>query len=108
MKMKFLRHIRSKKRLKDTDISKSPRSNPQLYYSASTLPYNGPDCTRRLPHNVLHRIFAEVCPHSQDESYKTSEEGLIEDGCALCELRDLAQCAQVSKKWGAIATERAL
>ncbi|KAL9108409.1 MAG: hypothetical protein Q9227_006870 [Pyrenula ochraceoflavens] len=106
--MKFLRHIRSKRRLKDIETSKSPKADLQSTYLERTPPYDGPDCTRNLSDDVLHRIFAEVCPHSQDESYKNSEEGLIEDGCALCDLRDLAQCAQVSKRWWNIVIRRAL
>jgi hypothetical protein len=52
-----------------------------------------------LPPQVLRRIFAFVCPHSQDESYDTCEESAIEDACMLCDLRDLAHCVGVSKIW---------
>ncbi|KAK0651881.1 hypothetical protein B0T16DRAFT_320664 [Cercophora newfieldiana] len=52
-----------------------------------------------LPPKVLWRIFAFVCPHSQDESYDTCEESSVEDACMLCDLRDLAHCVSVSKIW---------
>jgi hypothetical protein len=52
-----------------------------------------------LPLQVLRRIFAFVCPHTQDKSYDTCEESAIEDACMLCDLRDLAHCVGVSKIW---------
>jgi len=52
-----------------------------------------------LPPRVLRRIFAFVCPHSQDESYDTCEDSSFEDACMLCDLRDLAHCVGVSKIW---------
>ncbi|CAG8287692.1 unnamed protein product [Penicillium salamii] len=58
----------------------------------------GRDCTRRLPRPVLARIFAFVCPHAVDNSYGTSEES-ASDGCMLCDMRDLAHCAMVCKRW---------
>ncbi|PYI01136.1 hypothetical protein BO78DRAFT_464866 [Aspergillus sclerotiicarbonarius CBS 121057] len=59
----------------------------------------GPDATKRLPRPVLARIFAYVCPHTVDNSYDTSEESMTEDGCMLCDMRDLAHCAVVCKRW---------
>ncbi|CRJ86695.1 hypothetical protein BN1723_000171 [Verticillium longisporum] len=56
-----------------------------------------------LPSNVLERIFVAVCPQSQDESYETCEQSALEDGCMLCDLRDLAHCVQVCKQWRAAA-----
>lgn len=56
------------------------------------------DPTKKLPRPVLARIFAEVCPHAVDTSYDTSEESMT-DGCMLCDMRDLAHCAQVCKRW---------
>ncbi|KAK3997609.1 hypothetical protein QBC44DRAFT_346854 [Cladorrhinum sp. PSN332] len=53
----------------------------------------------RLPAPVLERIFAFVCPHSKDESYETCEQSSVEDACMLCDLRDLAHCAAVCRKW---------
>lgn len=56
-----------------------------------------------LPAPVLERIFAFVCPHSQDSTYESQEQSSIEDACMLCDLRDLAHCIQVCKKWRATA-----
>ena len=58
----------------------------------------GDDYTRKLPRPLLARIFNFVCPHSVDNSYETSEESMT-DGCMLCDMRDLAHCALVSKRW---------
>jgi hypothetical protein len=73
------------------------------------------DFTRRLAHNgappvsrellaklppaILERIFSFVCPHTGDETYESCEQSAVEDTCMLCDLRDLAHCAQVSRKW---------
>lgn len=67
-------------------------------YSTSSF-----DPTKVLPQQVLSRIFFHVCPHALDESYNSSEESITEDGCMLCDMRDLACCALVSKKWSAPA-----
>ncbi|CAL5871490.1 uncharacterized protein PFLUO_LOCUS5743 [Penicillium psychrofluorescens] len=58
----------------------------------------GPDWTRHLPRPVLTRIFVFVCPHAVDNSYDSSEESMTDD-CMLCDMRDLAHCALVSKRW---------
>ncbi|KAL3422924.1 F-box domain-containing protein [Phlyctema vagabunda] len=55
------------------------------------------------PH-VLAKIFSFVCPHTQDNSYESCEDSALEDACMLCDLRDLAHCAQVSKLWRNVAT----
>lgn len=54
-----------------------------------------------LPPNVLQRIFAFVCPHARDESYETCEGSASssDSTCMLCDLRDLAHCAQVCRVW---------
>lgn len=52
-----------------------------------------------LPGPVLERIFAFVCPHSQDSTYESQEQSSLEDACMLCDLRDLASCLMVCKKW---------
>ena len=57
----------------------------------------------RVPTSVLKRIFGFVCPHSGDETYDTCEESALEEGCMLCDLRDLARCAQVSTQWKSVA-----
>ncbi|KAL3476450.1 hypothetical protein BJX99DRAFT_227732 [Aspergillus californicus] len=67
------------------------------------LPRYGPDLTQKLPDAVLARIFAFVCPHAVNDTYDTSEESMTEDGCMLCDMRDLAHCASVSRTWYPIA-----
>ncbi|KAL5340637.1 hypothetical protein BJX70DRAFT_102702 [Aspergillus crustosus] len=67
------------------------------------LPAHAIDLTKSLPRPVLARIFAFVCPHAVDSSYDTSEESMTEDGCMLCDMRDLAHCASVSKRWYPVA-----
>lgn len=52
-----------------------------------------------LPAAVLERIFGFVCPHSRDETYDACEESGNDDGCMLCDLRDLAHCSQVNRAW---------
>lgn len=55
----------------------------------------------QLPSPVLERIFAFVCPHTQDSTYESQEQSSLEDACMLCDLRDLAHCLLVSRKWRA-------
>ena len=52
-----------------------------------------------LPPDVLERVFTAVCPQALDESYETCEQSFVEDACMLCDLRDLAHCAGVCKRW---------
>ncbi|OIW30335.1 hypothetical protein CONLIGDRAFT_644337 [Coniochaeta ligniaria NRRL 30616] len=52
-----------------------------------------------LPPHVLEKVFGLVCPHATDKSYQTCEESGTEDACMLCDLRDLAHCVAVCKKW---------
>lgn len=69
-------------------------------------PMATPSSARRLvnlPAPVLERIFTFVCPHAKDESYETCEQSSLEDACMLCDLRDLAHCVAVCKKWRAEA-----
>jgi hypothetical protein len=67
------------------------------------LPSYAKDLTKHLPNPVLARIFAFVCPHAVDSSYDSSEESMTEDGCMLCDMRDLAHCTLVSKRWYPVA-----
>ncbi|KAL1963976.1 hypothetical protein VTN77DRAFT_7651 [Rasamsonia byssochlamydoides] len=95
--MRFLKHIRSRSRSKSTDSRNhgspgGPRSSP-----LSSPPRF--DYTKRLPREVLAKIFSHVCPHVLDDSYDSSEESMTEDGCMLCDMRDLAHCALVCKRW---------
>ena len=56
-----------------------------------------------LPTKVLERIFTYICPHALDETYETCEESANDKGCMLCDLRDLAHCAQVNRIWRSAA-----
>ncbi|KAJ5586669.1 uncharacterized protein N7459_002434 [Penicillium hispanicum] len=72
-----------------------PASPPRIAVAGAVT---GRDATRTLPRPVLARILTFVCPHAIDTSYETSDESMT-DGCMLCDMRDLAHCAQVSKRW---------
>ncbi|KAJ5500824.1 hypothetical protein N7463_008074 [Penicillium fimorum] len=84
----FTKLRRSSRRSGTTDPP-SPRVNVNV---------PGRDYTKYLPRPVLARIFSFVCPHAVDNTYGTSEES-ASDGCMLCDMRDLAHCSLVSKRW---------
>ena len=97
--MKFLR------RLKNGDEA-------QIYeYHAPTAfaPRNrsGRDCTSRLPLKVLTEILSNICPHASDDNYLSLEDSMRDGGCMLCDMRDLAQCALVSRRF-LVATQTIL
>jgi hypothetical protein len=96
-----MKWFRRKKKSQSVDGSyNSPfRFDPALYPPPPTTV----DCIARLPPPLLERIFTFVCPHARDESYETCERSAVEDTCMLCDLRDLAHCAQVSKRWRKLA-----
>ncbi|KAH8654122.1 hypothetical protein BGZ60DRAFT_473260 [Tricladium varicosporioides] len=94
---------------KKSKKSKPSIAEPQSFGNGHTRfdpPYSTPpasDIIAKLPAPVLQRIFSFVCPHSQDETYESCEESAIEDTCMLCDLRDLAHCAQACRKWKRLA-----
>lgn len=100
--MGLLRHIRTRSRIKDSHDDSSASKGA---WGIENLSLGGVDVTARLPSTILSRIFVEVCPLTVDDSYNSSEESLLEDGCALCDMKDLAQCALVSRKWYTAARE---
>ena len=59
-----------------------------------------------LPVKVLDTIFAWVCPHTQDCSYTSCEDSLFDNGCSLCDMKALAQCALVCRRWSVVAENR--
>ena len=59
-----------------------------------------------LPVRVLDTIFAWVCPHTQDCEYTSCEESLFDNGCSLCDMKALAQCALVCRRWSVVAENR--
>lgn len=93
--MKLLAKIRSKARLRERD------PEAVVYHQHDFLPGN--DVASKLPENVRERIltaiFAFVSPHSQDEAYTSFENSMLEDGCMLCDTRDLANCSLVCRSW---------
>jgi hypothetical protein len=88
------------------DKKKSEHQIPREFLPAGALTapafppnYRSAALVAQLPTNVLERVFAFVCPHSRDESYETCEGSAYDEGCMLCDLRDLSHCAQVSRVW---------
>ncbi|KAF2483648.1 hypothetical protein BDY17DRAFT_297776 [Neohortaea acidophila] len=100
--MGLLKHFRSKSKLKDASPPR-PTSYEVNYPILSSPPRPRSDLISRLPEKVLARVFSFVCPHTSDTSFLPSEDSQIGDGCMLCDLRDLAHCAQVCRKWYSIA-----
>lgn len=79
-----------------------PRYNGQNDYAQGSLYSPTRTSAARLaelPPPVLERIFALICPHTQDSTYETQEQSSIDDACMLCDLRDLAHCVQVNRQW---------
>jgi len=96
--MGLLKHFRSRSKLKNDE-----KADGQAYYP-TPVPL-GRDYTARLPPNVVRNIFRFVCPHTLDKSYEVSENADVADGCMLCDLRDLAHCAQTRRGWYQTAQE---
>jgi hypothetical protein len=99
MAMGFLRNIRSRSKLKHT------KAEAQVYGSQAPQQqyHNNGRPMPQLPDRVLKLLFSYVCPHIEDETYSTSEDSMIGDGCCLCEMRDLSCCASVNRSWAGIA-----
>ncbi|KAF2096196.1 hypothetical protein NA57DRAFT_43484 [Rhizodiscina lignyota] len=99
--MGLLKHFRSRSKLNEKNDASSSYHNGVNGYNVNTSPYQraGADYISRLPDNVLKNIFTYVCPHVLDESYETSERSEVGDGCMLCDLRDLGNCARVRRNW---------
>ncbi|KAI9667169.1 MAG: hypothetical protein M1831_001346 [Alyxoria varia] len=91
--MGFLKHIRSRSRLKSQqELQDYPKPR-------------GPDRLSELPRPVVARIFHFVCPHTTDETFEVNEKSLVGSGCGLCDLRDLANCALVNRRWYLVAQD---
>ncbi|KAI9676435.1 MAG: hypothetical protein M1817_000592 [Caeruleum heppii] len=101
--MRLLKHIRSRSKIKN--------DSPSLghYHSATSASWPAQagqrDYTARLPPFLLAAIFDCVCPHTHDESFESSEDSAVDDGCMLCDMRDLAHCAAVCRRWAAPAQD---
>ncbi|EEP79131.1 conserved hypothetical protein [Uncinocarpus reesii 1704] len=90
--MGFLKRLRLKVKGKSKK-SAYPDQNEGRYDGRAT------DYTKRLPPAILRHVFAQVCPHSLDESLTASEESVAVNDCMLCDMRDLAHCALVCRRW---------
>jgi hypothetical protein len=104
-KLNIMKWFKKKKSRTFEPVEVLPRNNslalrgtPPTYVSSLLL--------AKLPGPLLERIYSFVCPHTQDETYESCEQSAIDvgDTCMLCDLRDLAHCAQVSRKWRFHAT----
>ena len=101
--MRFLSHIRSKSKPKaqqntpEAYIYPRHEAQPSLHSRAAAI----------LPKNILAEIFAYICPHTLDDTYVNCEDSMLGDECMLCDMRDLAHCAMVSRAWSQ-AAQRAL
>ncbi|KAH8701997.1 F-box domain protein [Talaromyces proteolyticus] len=103
--MHFLKKLRSPSRSKSAG-----NESISSAFSCSNSSHSSPahsdrsiDTTRQIPRHILSKIFSYICPHALDESYKSAEESMTEDGCMLCDMRDLAHCALVCKRWHSLA-----
>lgn len=100
--MKFLKHIRSRSKLKNNGAE----AQVYTHYAPPTLAGTrsaGLDVSATLPTAIVERIFCHVCPHTRDLTYESSEDSIMGDGCMLCDMRDLAQCALVCRRWAEVA-----
>lgn len=98
--MGFFKRLRLKRAKHKTSKSEGHNGYYPVYNASNFLSPNlTKDYGQELPENVLRLIFQFVCPHSQDDSLSTSEESMTEDGCMLCDMRDLAHCATTCRKW---------
>ncbi|KAK4895814.1 hypothetical protein LTR27_006297 [Elasticomyces elasticus] len=98
--MGLLKHLRSKSRLTSSGPTPTTSTFPLPNHQQQQQHYRGPNQIARLPDPVLERLFQHLCPHTLDYSYVPSEQSqLNSDGCPLCDLRDLAHCASVCRRW---------
>lgn len=103
--MKFLKHMRSKSRLKNGDEALIYEYNAPTIFSPRNR--SGRDCTSRLPLKLLNEILSNICSHACDDNYLSLEDSMRDGGCMLCDMRDLAQCALVSRRF-LVATQTIL
>ncbi|KAL8943691.1 MAG: hypothetical protein Q9216_000890 [Gyalolechia sp. 2 TL-2023] len=103
--MKFLQHMRSKSRLKNGNEAHVYEDNLPL--SRSPKNRTGRDLISTLPLKLLTNVLSHICPHALDDNYSSLEESMRDGGCMLCDMRDLAQCALVSRRF-LIATQTIL
>lgn len=103
--MKFLDTLRSRRsriRLNTSVSDIDCRLLDDSCYFATSFP---PNPTRQVPSDLLVELLSYVCPHAQDGSYVSCEDSMMDGGCMLCDMRDLASCARVDKQWSEAVTQ---
>lgn len=97
--MKFL-NIRSKPGAKSSnDKHNASTQDPHDYKSLT--PRFSPNPTAQIPIVLLEELLSYCYP--QDDNYSSCEDSMADGGCMLCNLKDLSQCALVSKRWSEAA-----
>ncbi len=98
--MKFLDHIRPKPRSKSTNKYDytPPRQGQRSNISTPRFAANP---TAQFPATLLEKLLRYACPH--DDNYNSCEDSTVDGGCMLCNLKDLSQCALVSRQWSGAA-----
>lgn len=97
--MKFLDNIRSRSKGKSSDSARGhSRTISHPYFDNPNTDFR-PNPTARFPLTLLEDLFAHVCLHARDDTFVSSEESMLDGGCTLCDMRDLAHCAAVNKQW---------
>ena len=102
--MKFLDTLRTRRSRIKSNPSVSDIDGRVLddsCYFATSFP---PNPTRQLPPDLLVELLSYVCPHAQDGSYVCCEDSMMDGGCMLCDMRDLASCARVDRQWSVAVT----
>ncbi|KAL8945259.1 MAG: hypothetical protein Q9211_000218 [Gyalolechia sp. 1 TL-2023] len=97
--------MRSKSRLRNGKEAHAYEDNVPLYRPPNNR--TGRDLTSRLPLKLLTNTLSHICPHALDDNYSSLEESMRDGGCMLCDMRDLAQCALVSRRF-LVATQTIL
>jgi hypothetical protein len=96
------------KKLRDKAFHKDKKCKEPAEGSAYVLIPPGVDYTRVLDarenHHILAKIFSYVCPHAFDGRYEAIEH-CVQDGCMLCDMRDLAACVVVKDIWHMIGVQ---
>lgn len=99
--MGFLKHIRSRSGLKSAEDTKS-----YTHHATERIllrNWTRPNPTAGFSALLLEELLSWVCPHSRDDTYESCEDSMVDGGCMLCDMRDLAQCALVNRQWSGAA-----
>lgn len=99
--MGFLKHIRSRSRLKSAHDNKTFPHYATV--KESTPGWKSPNPTAHFTAALLEELLSWVCPHARDDTYESCEDSMVDGGCMLCDMRDLSQCALVNRQWSAAA-----